>query len=491
MQRLISLLEGVTTITDIALDVPVQSVSADSRHIWPGSAFVAIPGLTEDGSFYIPDAIKRGAAVVISNGGSIADRSIEVKTPLIRVDDPRKALSRIAANFYGHPSKELTIVGITGTNGKTTVSYLLDSIFEKHELQTGVVGTLGIHAPGMEAQSILTTPDSLDLQKTLRLLADGNVTHVVMEVSSHALQLSRVEDVEFDVAVYTNLSQDHLDFHGTMDNYFEAKARLFQMLPADCVAILNRSDARFDRLKNLTDAKIASYAVDSDADIFFQEWGMSGAGITGIIRMEDEKVSINSPLIGVHNLENILAAAATAWSMDIPTDIIGRGIEACISVPGRSERFLLQNGASVIVDYAHTPDAYHKLFSSLRTLLPISGKLIVIFGCGGDRDHDKRPLMAEAAEAYANRILVTPDNPRTESIDSINEDIAAGFKEDRHTFYDDRAVAIRQAVKELQEGDILAVVGKGRENCQLIGTERIPYSDIEVVEKITEEKQAK
>jgi len=177
--------------------------------------------------------------------------------------------------------------------------------------------------------------------------------------------------------------------------------------------------------------------------------------------------------------------------MDIPTDIIGRGIEACISVPGRSERFLLQNGASVIVDYAHTPDAYHKLFSSLRTLLPISGKLIVIFGCGGDRDHDKRPLMAEAAEAYANRILVTPDNPRTESIDSINEDIAAGFKEDRHTFYDDRAVAIRQAVKELQEGDILAVVGKGRENCQLIGTERIPYSDIEVVEKITEEKQAK
>ena len=231
--------------------------------------------------------------MVISNGGSIADRSIEVKTPLIRVDDPRKALSRIAANFYGTP-RRTHHCRYHRYQRKTTVSYLLDSIFEKHELQTGVMGTLGIHAPGMEAQSILTTPDSLDLQKTLRLLADGNVTHVVMEVSSHALQLSRVEDVEFDVAVYTNLSQDHLDFHGTMDNYFEAKARLFQMLPADCVAILNRSDARFDRLKNLTDAKIASYAVDSDADIFFQEWGMSGAGITGIIRMEDEKsVSIH------------------------------------------------------------------------------------------------------------------------------------------------------------------------------------------------------
>ena len=430
--------------------------------------------------------------MVISNGGSIADRSIEVKTPLIRVDDPRKALSRIAANFYGHPSKELTIVGITGTNGKTTVSYLLDSIFEKHELQTGVVGTLGIHAPGMEAQSILTTPDSLDLQKTLRLLADGNVTHVVMEVSSHALQLSRVEDVEFDVAVYTNLSQDHLDFHGTMDNYFEAKARLFQMLPADCVAILNRSDARFDRLKNLTDAKIASYAVDSDADIFFSRNGVCQvAGITGIIRMEDEKVSINSPLIGVHNLENILAAATTAWSMGIPTDIIGRGIEACISVPGRSERFLLQNGASVIVDYAHTPDAYHKLFSSLRTLLPISGKLIVIFGCGGDRDHDKRPLMAEAAEAYANRILVTPDNPRTESIDSINEDIAAGFKEDRHTFYDDRAVAIRQAVKELQEGDILAVVGKGRRTVSLWYRKKFHIPTSKLSKRSLKKKQAK
>ena len=487
MQRLISLLEGVTTISDIGLDVPIQSVSADSRHVLPGSAFVAIPGLTEDGNLYIPDAIDRGAAVIISDGGSRAN----VKTPLIRVDDPRRALSRIAANFYGHPSRELTMIGITGTNGKTTVSYLLNSILERYELQTGVMGTLGIHAPGMEAKSALTTPDSLDLHKTLRLLADGNVTHVVMEVSSHALKLNRVDDLEFDAAVFTNLSQDHLDFHGTMENYFEAKARLFRMLPAGSNAILNSADARFDTLKNITKAEITSYAVNGDADITYNEWGMSGGGITGTLRLGKEEVSVNSPLMGVHNLENILAAAATAWSMGIPASTIERGIEACTLVPGRSERFLLKNGALVVVDYAHTPDAYHKLFSSLRTLLPISGRLFVIFGCGGDRDHDKRPLMAEAAEVYAHRILVTPDNPRTESIASINKDIAAGFEGDRHTFHDDRAEAIRQAVEELQEGDILAVVGKGRENCQIVGTERIPYSDIKVVEKIIEEEQEK
>lgn len=489
MQRLISLLEGVTTVSDVALDIPVQSVSADSRHIWPGSAFVAIPGLTEDGSLYIPEAIKRGAAVIISNGRRGDDSDADMKTPLIRVTDPRQALSRIAANFYRHPSEELTMIGITGTNGKTTVSYLLNSIFEAYELQTGVMGTLGIHAPGMEAPSTLTTLDSLDLHKTLRLLVDGNVTHVVMEVSSHALELNRVDDVKFDVAVYTNLSQDHLDFHGTMDNYFEAKARLFRMLPSDCKAILNSSDDRFDTLKSLTDAKITSYAVNGEADITYTEWGMSHTGITGTVRVGGEEVYVNSPLMGVHNLENILAAAATAWALAIPVDAIERGIGACTLIPGRSERFLLRNGASVVVDYAHTPDAYHKLFSSLRTLLPESGRLFIIFGCGGERDHDKRPLMAEAAEQYAHRTLVTPDNPRTESIDSINRDIAAGFKGDRYTFHDDRADAIRIAVKELQQDDILAVVGKGRENCQIVGRERIPYSDITVVEKIIEEEQ--
>ena len=488
MERLSDILQGVDLISDVPFDVPVQSISSHSKHVAPGCIFVAVPGKAHEGANFIPEALRRGAAVIVSNGISRSRMAVkEPKTTVIQVQNPRRALSRMAANFYEHPSRSMTVVGITGTNGKTTTALLLHSILEAHDLKIGLIGTLGIKGPGIEGRSNLTTPDIIDLQRTLKLFLDGGVTHVVMEVSSHALEMNRVADVEFDAAVFTNFTQDHLDFHQTMENYFRAKTKLFAMLSPEGKAILNASDGRFGSLSTTTRAAVTSYSVEnSDSDISYQNWGMSRDGCQGTILAGKEMIHVNSSLLGIHNVENILCASAAAWSLGIPTEAIERGIEACDSVPGRLEIFTTKTGATVVVDYAHTPDAYHKLFSSLKSLLPDGSHLWVIFGCGGDRDPDKRPLMAAAAEKHADKILVTPDNPRTESLDRINDDIKAGFKTS-HTFYPDRGEAIQDAVAGLQTGDVLAIVGKGRENCQIVGKKRIHYSDIETVKRAISE----
>lgn len=486
MERLSTILEGVEVTSKVPFDLPVQSICADSRHIWPGSMFVALQGIVEDGSRFIPEAVRRGAAVILSNGHGEYPHP---NTAVVRVKDSRRALSRIAANFFEHPSRQLTVVGITGTNGKTTTSFLLRSILEANGLKTGLIGTLGIKAPGMEADSILTTPDIIDLHKTLKLFLDSGITHVVMEVSSHALELNRVADVDFDVAIFTNLGQDHLDFHVTTECYFKAKSKLFSALPSDSMAILNGSDRRFESLKSLTEAKVISYSVQGDWNVTFQSWGMTTGGIVGTVSMDGRKIDIESPLFGLHNLENILSAVGAAAALGIPTEVIEKGVTACRSVPGRMERLTTKNGATVMVDYAHTPDAYHKLFSSLRSLLPGKGRLWVIFGCGGDRDEEKRPLMAAAAETYAHSIFVTPDNRRTESLDRINAHIKSGFRKKTHKLYDDRVQAIYDAIRQLKSSDILAIVGKGREDCQIVGTEKIPHSDVDTVRKAISEGQ--
>ncbi|MFQ6674297.1 MAG: Mur ligase family protein, partial [Fidelibacterota bacterium] len=308
-------------------------------------------------------------------------------------------------------------------------------------------------------------------------------THVVVEVSSHALELNRVDDVEFDHAVFTNLFQDHLDFHKTMEKYLTAKTKLFSMLPPGGKAILNADDERFGDVKAVTTAAVVSYSMEGRSTVHFKTWGLSHSGITGTLQAGEEEITVNSPLLGLHNLENILSAVAAAWTLEIPKEAIEQGIEACKTVPGRAERLAAGNGATVVIDYAHTPDAYHKLFSSLKHLLPPRGRLWIIFGCGGDRDRGKRPLMAGAAEEYGDVIFVTPDNPRWESVDEINGDIEAGFRKKTHTFYSNRARAIYDAVNQLDPDDILAIVGKGRENYQIVGGERIFHSDLQAVEK--------
>ncbi len=487
MNNLHHILNGVKTVSDTSFNIPVQSICVDSRHVWPGSAFVAIPGTIVDGSNFISDAIHRGAAVVISPDDNRNVERYKPNTPLVIVKHPRCALSRIAANFYDHPSRQLTVIGITGTNGKTTTSYILYSILKTYGIKAGLIGTLGAMAEGFKADTQLTTPDSIDLHRILHLFVKGGITHVVMEVSSHSMAQNRVDDVEFDFAVFTNLTQDHLDYHKTMDNYFKAKSRLFSMIPATGKAVINADDHYFENLKKITKASPVSFKKDGKADVTYQSWGMSREGITGIIKIHNKTLNIISPLIGIHNIENILSAVSTAWALGIPDKAIEQGILECENVPGRVESFSLKNGATVIIDYAHTPDAYQKLLSSLRMLLNKEGELRVVFGCGGDRDSEKRPLMASVAETYTDYVFVTPDNPRTESIEKINKDIAAGFEKNNHTFYSNRADAIRNAISQMKPNDILAILGKGRENYQIFGTKKIPYSDIEVINRANNE----
>ncbi|MFQ6607716.1 MAG: UDP-N-acetylmuramoyl-L-alanyl-D-glutamate--2,6-diaminopimelate ligase [Fidelibacterota bacterium] len=486
MEKLTSILNGVDLISEIPLDVPIQSICADSRRVWPGSLFVAIHGTQQDGTKFIPEALAKGAAAVISNGKD-TDKEVKSNTPLIRVQNPRLALSQMAANYYDNPSAEMTLVGVTGTNGKTTTCHILYDILKAYGLKTGIMGTLGAKSHGMEATTSLTTPDSLELHRMLRLFCDGGVTHVIMEVSSHALELERVHHVQFDYAVFTNLSQDHLDFHKTMNNYFQAKTKLFSMINSEGKAIINYDDERAENLSEFCSSPILSCSLAGNTDVHFVEWGMSRKGITGIIALGKDRITVSSALLGVHNLENILSAAATAWSMGIPREAIEAGISQCQNIPGRMEQFSTKNGATVIVDYAHTPDAYEKLFSSLKTLLPAGGKLWVIFGCGGDRDHEKRPMMAAKAESFADHILVVPDNPRTESLEEINREIEAGFTQNKHEFRGNRGKAIREIIGKLSASDILAVVGKGQDNYDIIGRKRITYSDIDTVLKAINE----
>ncbi|HIO74441.1 MAG TPA: UDP-N-acetylmuramyl-tripeptide synthetase, partial [Candidatus Marinimicrobia bacterium] len=350
-----TLLDGVDVVQPSSVEIPINSVTADSRHVWPGSAFVAVEGYIVNGLDYVQNAIAHGAALIISNGGTKADDLLDnVKTPTVRVKNVRKALSAIAANLHGHPSEKLTTVGITGTNGKTTTGYIIDSILKAADIKSGMMGTLGVAAPGMEAHTGLTTPDSLDLQRTLALFVDGGLTHSVIEVSSHALELDRVADVSFDMAVFTNFSQDHLDFHKSMDNYFQAKSRLFAMLSSDKCAVLNTDDPKSAELEKVTDARVITYAMEADADVIFSDWGMSIDGISGTVETGGETIHISSPLMGSYNLHNILAAVATATVLEVPVDAIESGVQSLVTVPGRVERMKSHNGAIVIVDYAHT-----------------------------------------------------------------------------------------------------------------------------------------
>lgn len=488
MATLQRLLENVDIVQASPLEIPIHSVTVDSRHVKPGTAFVAVEGFSDSGLNYIGDAINHGAALIISNGGAEADSLLsEVKTPTVQVSNVRRALSTIAANLHDHPSEKLTVVGITGTNGKTTTGLLIDSILKAADVGSGLIGTLGVVGPGFEAHSDLTTPDSLELQRTLRLFVDGGLTHSVVEVSSHALEQDRVSNVAFDVAVFTNFSQDHLDFHRDMESYFDAKSKLFSMLSSDKVAVLNADDPRSEALKEITSARIVTFGIEAPADVTFSNWGLSAEGLTGTIDACGREVHVTSSLIGSYNLENILASVAAARTLKLQVEAIEAGIRSLESVPGRVERIETHNGATVIIDYAHTPDAYHKLFSSLKMLLPRGRRLGVVFGCGGDRDREKRPLMAAAAEAYADTVTVTTDNPRTEDLEAINRDIAAGFEKSKHIFLEDRTEAIRKAVTGLKPGDILAIVGKGREDYQIVGTERTHHSDVETVEQTLKE----
>ena len=459
-------------------DIAISGLKFNSAHICRGDLFIAIPGTIHDGHDYIHDAIANGAAAILSNGRDLGVLDV----PQIKVANPRRAASVVAAEFYGHPSRDLQIIGITGTNGKTTTASLLASILSHAGQKTAQIGTLGLIAEGFEQVKSLTTPDAISIQKIFSDLRDADFSHIIMEVSSHALDQYRVSNVDFNMAIFTNLTPEHLDYHGTMESYFQSKAKLFRMLHLDSTAIVNETDPNGRRLAGETHAPVLNYSRGNGTSIHYQEMEMGLNGIRGKIKAGNETYEVVSELIGEFNAENILAAVSGAHALGIRHSDIETGIAACSAIPGRMESFALANGATALIDYAHTPDAYDKVLGTLRQLSKHDTNIYVVFGAGGDRDASKRPEMARVTELHATHCYVTPDNPRTEDPDQITKEVISGFHSDRHTVFTDRSRGLTTALSRSTKGDVVVVLGKGREEYQDIKGEKVFHSDLAIIQ---------
>jgi UDP-N-acetylmuramoyl-L-alanyl-D-glutamate--2,6-diaminopimelate ligase len=468
----------------------VAELEYDSRQIQPGSLFVAIPGGEADGHRYCSQALDRGASALVVERVDDALRARLEADPrafgVARVHDSRAALAELAARFLGRPGDDLCLIGVTGTNGKTSTVRMLYAILERAGTSVGSLGTIATRFDGHEERSQLTTPESLDLQRTLARMRDGGVETAVVEVSSHALVQGRVRTLRFDAAVFTHLTQDHLDFHGDMQEYARAKALLFGEPYLAGTAVLNVHDPLCGALAER--ARAAGHDVltfgrgrDSGAHVRSVDESVSLAG--SLVRIEGlaQTLDLSLPLPGDFQVENALAAIATAHVLGIEPAAISEGLRSCPPVPGRLER-VGSGDPVVLVDYAHTPDALERVLGRVRPLVP--GRLLAVFGCGGDRDSSKRAPMAEAACRHADHVVATSDNPRTEDPVAILRDVGAGLSGSFEVIVD-RRQAIRTAIGLARPGDVVVIAGKGHEDYQILGRERLPFDDrIEALEAL-------
>ena len=457
----------------------VKGLDFDSRRIEPGWLFFAFPGAKTDGRIYAQQAVERGAIAVVSESPAPDGFT----HPWLRVVHGRRALAVAALNFYGHPDRALLLTGITGTNGKTTTSFLVDSVLRAAGYTTALVGTIEYRLAGRPLPAVNTTPESLELCRILDELRRFGGTHAVMEVSSHALALGRVWAFDFHTAVFTNLTQDHLDFHETMQGYFEAKNLLFNGgngAPAPRYAVINTDDEWSLRLAIPGETTVLSFGFGNDAQIRARHISTSFAGLKFDIQAGKTRLEIESALAGRINVYNILAAYSVGLSYGIAPDLIARGIADCKGVPGRFERVDAGQPFAVIVDYSHTDDALRNAIAVARSLNP--RRVITVFGCGGDRDRKKRPLMGQAAAEGSDLVIVTSDNPRSEDPISIINDILVGLrrKDTTHIIEPDRAAAIARAIKEAAPEDLVLIAGKGHENYQIFADRTIHFDDREV-----------
>jgi UDP-N-acetylmuramoyl-L-alanyl-D-glutamate--2,6-diaminopimelate ligase len=476
----------------------VSGITYDSRQTRAGSVFVALRGLQADGTAFVRDAIAKGAIAALSEAAAPPD----VHVVWVQVPDARLALAALAAVFYGDPSERLLLVGITGTNGKTTTSYLLASVFEAAGMMCGRIGTVGYKVGRKELGAERTTPEAPELQAMLRDMVAQGCRACVMEVSSHALALRRADFLRFAAGVFTNLTRDHLDFHRNMDDYFAAKRRLFELLGDDAVAVVNLDDRRgADLLRSVR--RPVTYAIDSAADVTPSALSSSLDGLQFDVRTPRGTLHVHSRLVGRANTYNILATVATAMALDVPFDAIERGIADLTHVPGR---FQVVSGARddvrVVVDYAHTDDALKNLLETARPLA--FGRVITVFGCGGDRDRTKRPLMGAVAARLSDVVIVTSDNPRSEDPQEILDQIKRGIvspddragpktrsgQDVRCISIVDRKEAIERAVRDAAPGDLILIAGKGHEKYQVIGERVLPFDDVEVAQAALERRRA-
>jgi len=480
--RLSHLLSGIDAhVATHGADPEIGALVSDSRRVRDGALFVCIPGERFDGHDFAAEAVRRGAAAVL------AERPVDVgAAPLVLVPSARRALARLALRWEGNPERHLRLAGVTGTNGKTTTTFLLVSILEAAGEKAGLLGTVGTFVGGERISQVgLTTPGPLELAADLRRMVEAGCGFLAMEVSSHALEQERVAGLSFAAAAFTNLSRDHLDYHQTMEAYFAAKARLFsERLAEDGVAVLNADDPWASRIR--TRRRLRFSLRDPSAEIFARELRMGMDGIRMEVETPFGPLAIRSSLVGEHNAENLLCAAGLALALGVDRQAIEQGLARSAGAPGRLER-IEGKGVTVFVDYAHTDAAIAAVIRTLRRLGP--ARLTVVFGCGGDRDRGKRAPMGEAA-AMADRVIVTSDNPRTEDPEAIIREILVGLERTRHpdvTVEPDRRRAIELAIEGAVPGEAVLIAGKGHEDYQIVGTERRHFDDREEARRVLAE----
>lgn len=486
LATLLQALEGQVKILDRHgnLNVSVRAITDDSRAVSAESLFVAAKGERVDGHEFIPEAKRRGMLVLVSQ-----QPVREVSLPFVRVDDSRKALGLLGSRFYGDPSSHIRMIGVTGTNGKTTTTYVCKALLETLGRPVGLIGTIVYQIGERTIPATHTTPGSLELQQLLAKMVAGGCTAAVMEVSSHALAQDRTSGCEFDVAVFSNLTQDHLDFHKTMEGYFLAKLRLFtgltRGLKANKRAIINIDDPYGNRIVEQSPAPVWTYALKAKADLRAEAVRLSLQGTNFTAATPVGSFPIESQLVGEHNVYNLLAAIGVALHEGATPAQICEAVTKIMNVPGRFERVIAGQPFTVAVDYAHTEDALVRLLTAAQALK--TGRIITVFGCGGDRDRGKRPKMGAAAVRYSDVVLLTSDNPRTEDPLSILEQVEVGvieaLRQRPHVQYrkvPDRREAIEEAVREARSADMVLIAGKGHEDYQIIGTKKVHFDDREV-----------
>lgn len=489
------LLEGINIIgISGRAEGEVSSICYSADKCEKGSLFVAISGLRHDGHDFIPEAVARGAEYIVH------EREFKYSSPVaaIKVSSSRSALGILACNFFRHPSSQLCLIGVTGTSGKTTVTYFLESILKSAGFSCGVLGTVNYRYQNKIFPAPNTTPESYEMQKILREMADEGITHVITEVSSHALDLRRVDDCDFDIGIFTNLTPEHLDYHPDMEAYFQAKKRLFsEILPQSKKIrsrrmVINNDDSWGKRILREVKLPALSYGLGGDCSVAALDHGASLDGIHTRIRIGERIIEVSSGLIGRFNLYNMLAAAGAASLLGISPDMVKGGIENLSSVPGRLEKVDSPANFHVFVDYAHKPDALNQVLQNLTELK--KKRIITVFGCGGNRDRSKRPLMGRTAVHYSDFTIVTSDNPRLEDPAAIIREIEAGIDSGEvekleadqleilngvhsYTVIPDRKKAIETAIHLAREADIVLIAGKGHEDYQILGTKKIPFDD--------------
>jgi UDP-N-acetylmuramoyl-L-alanyl-D-glutamate--2,6-diaminopimelate ligase len=461
----------------------IQGIACDSRKVLPGYLFFALHGVKEDGNQYVRDAISRGASAIASESAAAVDLSANVAW--IRIPESRKSLALAAANFFGHPANALRLIAVTGTNGKTTTTSLIDSVLRASGAKTGLFGTIAYHTPLGEYPAPNTTPESLDLQGFFAEIRDSGGKYAVLEASSHALVMDRLWGCHFQSAVFTNLTRDHLDFHHNFEDYFAAKRRMFEGTGAGApeTGVLNADDPYSARLMGLAKQTV-TYSIENPADISAKRFQLAFSGLTFTAHTPSGKIAITSPLVGRINVYNILAAIGAAQAAGISNEVIETGIHALKNVSGRFQPVDMGQPFLVIVDFAHTDDALENLIKTARELNP-TGRVITLFGCGGGKDRTKRPIMGEASGRLSDLTILTNDNPRQEDPLKIISDIVVGTQKSngKYLIEPDREKAIGLAIDEARAGDIVLLAGKGHEDYQILADKTLHWDDRHVAQQ--------